>query len=226
MAERFPASTGPRRPRRRRGPRSLPKRSPKVRRRWSNGSGRRSTRGGPGRWHGGAPSCRTSSRCSRSTRTSSSRCSPTDLGKAALEGWAHRRHPHHLATSTSRLKHMGRLDAAGERSRVPVVRSSRPRARIVHEPLGVALIIAPWNYPVQLAARAARRRGRRRQLRGAEALRDRRRTRRGARPARPRVPRSRGHRDRRGRRRPRRPRCSTSASTTSSTPGTVASAAS
>ena len=45
------------------------------------------------------------------------------------------------------------------------------RARIERQPLGVAGIISPWNYPVQLALVAGAGRARRRQSRAAEALR-------------------------------------------------------
>lgn len=46
------------------------------------------------------------------------------------------------------LKH---LESWAEPERVKLPVSQRPgRAEIVREPLGVALVIAPWNYPVQL----------------------------------------------------------------------------
>ena len=44
---------------------------------------------------------------------------------------------------------------------------------MVREPLGVVLVIAPWNYPVAAHARAARRGPRRGQRRGAQAERGR-----------------------------------------------------
>ena len=49
-------------------------------------------------------------------------------------------------------------------------RSSRAGPQIDREPLGVVLIIGPWNYPRPARARAARRRDRRRQRGGAQAV--------------------------------------------------------
>lgn len=50
---------------------------------------------------------------------------------------------------THTLKHLARW-ARPRRAKVPL--EMRPaRARIVAEPLGVVLVIAPWNYPMQLA---------------------------------------------------------------------------
>ncbi len=71
-----------------------------------------------------------------------------DLGKPGLEGWLT-----DLAFVTSEIdyttRHLGRW-MRDERVRVPL--ALRPdRARIVHEPLGVVLVVAPWNYPVQLS---------------------------------------------------------------------------
>jgi aldehyde dehydrogenase (NAD+) len=70
-----------------------------------------------------------------------------DLGKSATEAWV---------TETGfvvreidhTLRHL-RAWTAPRRVRVPL--SLKPgRAKIVREPLGVVLVIAPWNYPVQL----------------------------------------------------------------------------
>lgn len=70
-----------------------------------------------------------------------------DLGKPAIEG---------LMTDLSFVRAEVDVLLAGldewsrpERVRVPLVQ--RPaRAQVVREPLGVALVIAPWNYPVHL----------------------------------------------------------------------------
>jgi aldehyde dehydrogenase (NAD+) len=70
-----------------------------------------------------------------------------DLGKSATEAWV---------TETGfvvreidhTLRHL-RAWTAPRRVRVPL--SLAPgRAKVVREPLGVVLVIAPWNYPVQL----------------------------------------------------------------------------
>jgi aldehyde dehydrogenase (NAD+) len=70
-----------------------------------------------------------------------------DLGKSATEAWI---------TETGfvvreidhTLRHLRAWTAP---RRVPVPLSLAPgRARVVREPLGVVLVIAPWNYPVQL----------------------------------------------------------------------------
>jgi aldehyde dehydrogenase (NAD+) len=71
----------------------------------------------------------------------------SDLGKSATEAWV---------TETGfvvreidhTVRHL-RAWTAPRRVRVPL--SLAPgRARVVREPLGVVLVIAPWNYPVQL----------------------------------------------------------------------------
>jgi aldehyde dehydrogenase (NAD+) len=70
-----------------------------------------------------------------------------DLGKSSIEGWL------------TELRHVGNeigvvlrnLDRWTRPERVGVRAVLRPgRASIVPEPLGVVLVIAPWNYPVHL----------------------------------------------------------------------------
>src|SRR5882672_2610599 len=70
-----------------------------------------------------------------------------DLGKAPAEGWVTE-----VRLVQRELTHMlGHLDAwmRPDRVHVPVVLQPA-RAKVVAEPLGVALVIAPWNYPIQL----------------------------------------------------------------------------
>ncbi|HXZ83430.1 MAG TPA: aldehyde dehydrogenase family protein [Acidimicrobiales bacterium] len=72
----------------------------------------------------------------------------TDLGKPAHEGWLTE-----LAFVTSEIDHAMRHLARwmrDERVRVPLVLQP-DRARVRREPLGVVLVVAPWNYPVQLS---------------------------------------------------------------------------
>ena len=70
-----------------------------------------------------------------------------DLGKAATEAWV-TEIGFVVAEIDHALKHLrGWLRP----QRVPVPLSVMPsRARVVREPLGVVLVIAPWNYPIQL----------------------------------------------------------------------------
>jgi aldehyde dehydrogenase (NAD+) len=70
-----------------------------------------------------------------------------DLGKSRTEGWMAE-----LATVTEEINQMLRhLDRWTKPERVGVRALLRPaKASIVPEPLGVVLVIAPWNYPVQL----------------------------------------------------------------------------
>lgn len=70
-----------------------------------------------------------------------------DLGKPGIEGWL--TELRHVQNEISHIvKHLGGW-AAPERVKVRAM--LRPStASIVAEPLGVALVIAPWNYPVQL----------------------------------------------------------------------------
>jgi aldehyde dehydrogenase (NAD+) len=70
-----------------------------------------------------------------------------DLGKAPAEGWVTE-----VRLVQRELTHMiGHLDAwmRPHHVHVPVVLQPA-RAKILPEPLGVALVIAPWNYPIQL----------------------------------------------------------------------------
>lgn len=70
-----------------------------------------------------------------------------DLGKAPIEAWATE-----LNLVSREIDHMlSKLDswAKPRRVHVPVVMQPA-KARIIPEPLGVVLVIAPWNYPVQL----------------------------------------------------------------------------
>jgi aldehyde dehydrogenase (NAD+) len=70
-----------------------------------------------------------------------------DLGRAAIESWAAE-----IRFVWREIEHMlHKLDAwmAPERVPIPVVLQPA-RAVILREPLGVALVIGPWNYPVHL----------------------------------------------------------------------------
>ncbi|MDP9341187.1 MAG: aldehyde dehydrogenase family protein [Actinomycetota bacterium] len=70
-----------------------------------------------------------------------------DLGRAAIESWTAE-----LRFVWREIDHMLRnLDAWMAPERVPVPIVLRPaRATILREPLGVGLVIGPWNYPVHL----------------------------------------------------------------------------
>jgi aldehyde dehydrogenase (NAD+) len=70
-----------------------------------------------------------------------------DLGKSPTEGWMTE-----VATVTEEICQMLRhLDRWTQPEKVGVRAILRPaKATIVPEPLGVVLVIAPWNYPVQL----------------------------------------------------------------------------
>ena len=112
------------------------------------------------------------------------------------------------------------------KAKVPLT-AAPAKARVISEPLGVALVIAPWNYPIQLLIEPRRRCHRGRQLRARQAVASSRRACiAGAGPAAPAVPRSRGgaSSSREASRRP--PRCSLSAGTTSSSPVPLRSAGS
>ena len=71
-----------------------------------------------------------------------------DLGKPAVEGWLT-----DLAVVTGEIDHARRhlrRWMRDERVRLPLL--LRPgRAYIGREPLGIVLVVAPWNYPVQLS---------------------------------------------------------------------------
>jgi len=71
----------------------------------------------------------------------------TDLGKPRLEGWSA-----DLAVTAAEVRyslaHIKRWSRP-ERVRLPLL-AFPGRGSIHPEPLGVALVIAPWNYPVQL----------------------------------------------------------------------------
>jgi aldehyde dehydrogenase (NAD+) len=70
-----------------------------------------------------------------------------DLGKAPIEAWATE-----LNLIAREIDHMlSKLDSWAKPRRVHVPMVLQPaKARIIPEPLGVVLVIAPWNYPVQL----------------------------------------------------------------------------
>jgi aldehyde dehydrogenase (NAD+) len=71
-----------------------------------------------------------------------------DLGKPAHESWLT-----DLAVVTGEIDYSARHLATwmrATRARVPLVLQPA-RARVVREPLGVVLVVAPWNYPVQLS---------------------------------------------------------------------------
>jgi aldehyde dehydrogenase (NAD+) len=71
-----------------------------------------------------------------------------DLGKSATEAYTTE-----IGFVANEVEHVLRhLDSWLRTSRTSVPAFLRPaRARIVREPLGVVMIISPWNYPVQLA---------------------------------------------------------------------------
>ena len=71
----------------------------------------------------------------------------TDLGKPGLEGWAS-----DIGLVSAEIDYVhDHLPEwmRPEKVRVPMV-AQPGKAMIIPEPLGVALVIAPWNYPVQL----------------------------------------------------------------------------
>jgi aldehyde dehydrogenase (NAD+) len=72
----------------------------------------------------------------------------TDLGRPAFDAWLI-----DIAPSAAEAAHARRhLKRWMRRTRVPVPLSVQPgRAWCQYEPLGVALVISPWNYPVFLA---------------------------------------------------------------------------
>jgi aldehyde dehydrogenase (NAD+) len=70
-----------------------------------------------------------------------------DLGKPRLEGWTTE-----IGFVLADLDHtLAHLRSWARPRRVPTPLVARPgRSEIVPEPLGVACVIAPWNYPLQL----------------------------------------------------------------------------
>ncbi|MCG8590184.1 MAG: aldehyde dehydrogenase family protein [Proteobacteria bacterium] len=70
-----------------------------------------------------------------------------DLGKPTLEAWA----ADIGLVAKEAAEARKRLVRWTRPEKVPTPLNARPgRSRIVREPLGVTLVIAPWNYPVQL----------------------------------------------------------------------------
>jgi aldehyde dehydrogenase (NAD+) len=71
-----------------------------------------------------------------------------DLGKPRVEAWAT-----DLGIVVSEIDHtLRRLKRWTKPEKVRLPLAQRPgRARVYREPLGVVLVIAPWNYPVHLA---------------------------------------------------------------------------
>lgn len=70
-----------------------------------------------------------------------------DLGKPSAEAYASE-----LGFTKTEIRHiLANLDKWAEPRRVPLSWKMRPgKARVIPQPLGVALIIAPWNLPVHL----------------------------------------------------------------------------
>jgi aldehyde dehydrogenase (NAD+) len=70
-----------------------------------------------------------------------------DLGKPAVEGWLT-----DIAQVVNEVRHiLGHLEGWAAPDKVKVPAQLQPgRAKVVKEPVGAALVIAPWNYPVQL----------------------------------------------------------------------------
>lgn len=71
-----------------------------------------------------------------------------DLGKSSFEGYATELGLVYEEINTC-LKHLGRW-ARPRRVRTPIVHF-RSTSKVYPSPLGVALVLSPWNYPVQLA---------------------------------------------------------------------------
>jgi aldehyde dehydrogenase (NAD+) len=71
----------------------------------------------------------------------------SDLGRHPFEAWLP-----DIRTTAREIEDLDKhLDRWLAPERVPVPALFRPgRARVVREPLGVVLVIGPWNYPVQL----------------------------------------------------------------------------
>ncbi len=71
----------------------------------------------------------------------------SDVGKPAIEGYVS-----DIAVTSGEIANMAKLTPKWAKPRkVSLPLASRPGRGYVHpEPLGVALVIAPWNYPIQL----------------------------------------------------------------------------
>lgn len=71
----------------------------------------------------------------------------TDVGKPSLEGWLT-----DIAASRGEIAHtLKHLKSWMKPKRVRAGIAAQPgRAYIINEPVGVVLVIAPWNYPIQL----------------------------------------------------------------------------
>ena len=115
----------------------------------SGGCARPSTRDAPARSSGVATSCSGCGRCCSEREAELLDALAADLGKPAIEAYAAdvgfvyaRPRPH-------ALKHLGTWTRPQTRADARSI-VQPAQARIVREPLGVVLIIAPWNYPVQL----------------------------------------------------------------------------
>jgi aldehyde dehydrogenase (NAD+) len=71
----------------------------------------------------------------------------SDLAKPAFEAWAME-----IGFALNEIEHtLGHLDRWTRSEKVPTPVMFQPgRSRITPEPLGVVLIVAPWNFPIQL----------------------------------------------------------------------------
>jgi len=70
-----------------------------------------------------------------------------DMGKSATEGWSTE-----IGTVNAEIDHLLRhlSDWSAPRKVHVPLKLGLGRAMVVPEPLGVALVLAPWNYPIQL----------------------------------------------------------------------------
>ena len=70
-----------------------------------------------------------------------------DLGRPRLEGYAA-----DIGTTKAEIKYLIKHVASWAKPQrvMPSITAMPARGRIIADPLGVALVIAPWNYPVQL----------------------------------------------------------------------------
>ena len=109
---------------------------------------RRSTVATPDRWPGGASQLEAIVAHARRER-GRVRAGPARRPRSAAAGGLRhrrRRHPHRDQAHRSSTSSRGPSPA---RSSMPIT-VQPAKGRIIPEPLGVALVIAPWNYPVQL----------------------------------------------------------------------------